>query len=114
VGTHPLYARFPDGEIRFGLYYGSTDTACPRLYTSEDEAWAVYGAWDLHYPPALDGQGEPVQLATNYGYGFWWPATATREWITSNRDWAESDVKTVEGTPGWLDEYFAAQAGAAP
>lgn len=110
MGDHQLYVRFPDGEIRFGIYYGASDHACPRLYNSPGEAWAVNSAWDLHYPTALENTGEPVQIATVYGNGFWWPATATRDWITSQRAPFGTGAETNVGTPAWLDEYFTAVA----
>lgn len=106
MGTDALYVRFPDGQIRFGLYYSATDTVSPRLLGSVDEAFEVAGAWDLHYPRDLEGGGEPVEVASAYAGYFWWRATATRDWLTSHRDPFETTV-TVRGMSDWLTDFFA-------
>lgn len=108
MGDHALYVRFTDGEIRFGTYNSASDIACPKLSMSLDEAYAALA--DPHWRwPTMDGSGEPVQIATAYGGGFWWHATATRDWITSHVDPIDS-TSIADGWPDWLTEYVAATA----
>lgn len=108
MGDHALYVRFPDGEIRFGTYNSASDIACPKLSTSLDDAYAALA--DPHWRwPTMDGSGDAVEVATIYGDGFWWRATATREWLTSHVDPFDS-ARTTDGWPDWLTEYVAASA----
>lgn len=94
-----LYVRFPDGSLRYGLYCGTTDIVWPRLYATPDQAWDAYDDEGDYIP----GDGEPVDVATDYGGGQHWTATATREFVTSQHDWDsryEADNER-DGLPDW-------------
>jgi hypothetical protein len=88
-----MWVRFPDGEVRHGIYSGTTDSVYPPLYATDDEAWDAYKSGELSTRTRADtsrhGEGEPVVVATNYGGGSWWQATATRESVTSMLGWDE-------------------------
>lgn len=92
-----LFVKFPDGEIRYGIYNGTVDIARPPLFDSIHEAWANrFEDW----PEYVKGSGEVVKVASNYGGGFWWRATATRKHLTSGHDIME--VEDYEnGLPSW-------------
>lgn len=104
MGDHPLYVRFPDGEIRHGLYRSSCDLALPELFESLEAGDAAGWHRNDRYDDALDETGEAVQVATNYGYGFRWTATATKDWLTSGRDPLRDGIDH-DGLPRWLTEY---------
>jgi hypothetical protein len=108
MGDHALYVRFPDGTIRHGLYQSTADIAFGDLVdTFEATQCADYYAnrrrWD-QAPP--DGAGVPVEVATVYGGGFAWRATATPDYLTSCRDPWEGDTERTDGIPPWLAEHF--------
>jgi hypothetical protein len=93
-----LYVRFPDGEVRFGLYNGTSDIAWSPLYATQGEAWDVYTA-----EPWPDGttEGTAVDVATNYGNGFWWRGVATRDALLSPLDpWQDAEI-VVDELPDW-------------
>lgn len=94
-----LFVKFPDGKIRYGIYNGRVDIARPMLYDTIDEAWHNrFEDWSEYE----EGSGEPVEVATNYGGGFCWRGTATKEHLTSAHDpWAldEFDYRSI--LPDW-------------
>lgn len=106
MADRPLYVRFPDGEIRHGIYRSSVDRALPELFPTREAGksarWRHGERYD--YDETVDGSGEPVELATSYGGGFYWAGKATRDWITSGRD-PFDDVHS-DGTPLWLAQHF--------
>ena len=85
-----MWVRFPNGEVRHGIYDGTTDLAYPPVYDTSEEAWAAYKSGEIYRRMDADasqpGEGESVVVACNYGYGFWWKATATRDFVTSMLD----------------------------
>jgi len=103
MGDHRLYVRFPDGEIRHGGYRSSCDLALPALFETPDEA--AQAAFIRGRVVPDHGTGEQVEVATVYGNGFWWTATALKDWLTSNHDPFAADEHA--GLPEWLTAYFA-------
>ncbi len=67
--------RFPNGEIRYGVYSGTVDFLHRGLYDTMKEAFASYRAGALTDPV---GDREEVEVYTNYGGGMWWTGTAWR------------------------------------
>lgn len=92
-----LYVRFPDGSLRYGLYDGTSDFAWAQLYATPSEAWDAYGSEPYDFD---DGDGEPVDVATDYGAGFSWRGTATRDFLTSGYEPYEND-SYESGEPSW-------------
>lgn len=80
-----LYVRLPSGEVRYGIYNGTCDIAQPNLYDTPDQAWE---AWRSHttWGEYDEGAGDPVVVATDYGGGWAWEATATRDRLTSKHE----------------------------
>lgn len=91
-----LYVRFPDGSLRYGLYDGTGGIVWPRLYDTPDEAWEA----DDYSSQYKAGAGCFVDVATDYGGGKHWTATATRECVTSMR-FDEDRADESEGLPDW-------------
>lgn len=70
-----MAVRFPDGTILYGRYSGTVDMAHPSLHPSWDEVPPK----NRHpWPDEPTGSPEPVEIATNYGGGFYWPGLAYR------------------------------------
>lgn len=89
---------FPDGTIRHCLYHGTVDCLWPRLFDTSREAWDAYGTDGGERPRAA--AGEPVEIYSDYGDGFWWRGTATRDYVTSELDVTEIE-ELFDGTPDW-------------
>jgi hypothetical protein len=104
MGTHALYVRFPDGEIRHGSYASASDLARPDLFNSYEAAEAAGYRHGAEVSVVGNGDGVPVEVATVYGGGFHWPATATRGWLTSGYEPFETGH--TDGIPDWLADYF--------
>lgn len=68
-----LYVKFPDGSLRYGLYNGSSDFAWSELTATPHMAWA--GEKDS----VEAGPEVPVAIATDYGDGFAWEGTSTKQ-----------------------------------
>lgn len=107
MGTFRLYVRFPDGEIWHGVYDSVTDTAARFLTPAGDDlaGWCMEG--DYREDGDLDGQGDPVDIATDYG-DFHWHGTALRLpgpgqwcWLTGPDGWTDQTV--IWERPTWLD-----------
>lgn len=103
-----LAVRFPDGTVRYGIYNGTVDVAWPPLFDAPNEAWDAWrqwyglaGTWDGAVYEYEEGAGEPVDVATNYGGGWSWKATATRNHLTSKHDWDDFIDARVDGEPDW-------------
>lgn len=102
ASTTNLYVRFPDGTVRYGSYNDTSDVARPRLFTYLIDA--------RRYEPTLTdwtdwraGEGEPVDLATDYGGGFQWSGTATPTRLTSGYEPFEDDL-CIDGLPDWAKQ----------
>jgi hypothetical protein len=111
MGWFPLYVRFPDGEVWHGTYESFNDTCARFLCPDEKDAW--WNGWcmeeDYREDGDLDGQGEPVEIATDYGE-FWWRSTALRlggpgRWCWITGPVTCDDETTIWGEPAWLAEY---------
>lgn len=105
MGDHPLYVRFPNGTVRYGLYQSTADVAFADLVdtfeaTRRPEYYANRRRWDA----APDGPGVPVDVATTYGGGFAWRGTATEDYITSGCDPWEDGQQRTDGTPAWVSD----------
>jgi hypothetical protein len=94
-----LFVRFPDGTIRYGIYNGTSDIARPPLFDTLDGAWAHrFEDW----PDYEEESGEPVDVATNYGGGFSWKGTATKEYLTSGHNIMEVSKEDYKlDLPSW-------------
>lgn len=115
VSSGTMMVRFPDGEVRYGIFHGTANLASPPLFATGDEAWDHRKNCQHERVPIADkagkpfgslpscavydeGAGEPVECWTNYGGEWTWKATATKDHVTSNHD-AEGEV---QGTPDWV------------
>lgn len=102
ASTANLFVKFPDGTVRYGSYGATADVARPRLFTYLIDA--------RRYEPCLTdwtdwraGEGEPVDLATDYGNGFQWSGTATPTRLTSGNEPFEDDL-CIDGLPDWAKQ----------
>lgn len=105
MSDHPLYVRFPDGTVRYGLYQSTADMAFADLVdtfeaTQRFEYYVNRRRWDA----APDGPGVPVDVATTYGGGFAWRGTATEDYITSGCDPWEDGQQRTDGIPVWVSD----------
>jgi hypothetical protein len=110
MGAFPLYVRFPDGEVWHGAYDSVTDT-CARWLAADPDDAGWYMESDYREDGDLDGQGEPVDVATDYG-DFHWHSTAIRlpepgrpTWCWLTGPVGCDDDTTIWGRPGWLEEH---------
>ena len=107
MGDHPLYVRYPDGTVRYGIYQSTADLALSDLVDTFDatqtpEFYTNRRAW--YDTP--EGPGEPVDIATVYGGGFAWHGTATENHITSGCDPWEDGQQITDGIPAWVSELW--------
>lgn len=109
-----MVVRFPDGEVRWGIFNGTCNLASPALFDTMDEAWEHRkvcahervplkgkNGFDYTLPRCVayeENAGEPVECWTNYGGEWHWKATATKTHLTSNHE-AEGEER---GTPAWV------------
>jgi len=104
------YVRFPEGTIKAFIYDGTTDTVWPALFDTSREAWDAYSStkgdhferWSQIFEPTPIGNEEDVEVYSDYGGGFWWHATATRNAITSRFFWDDFYEDCHDGAPEWL------------
>lgn len=84
---------FPDGEVKFAIYNGTSDVLMPKLFDTNKEPWAAYYSnADLSVPENVPHEsGEPVIIYCDYGDGSTWHGTATRDYVTSECDFMEID-----------------------
>lgn len=110
MSSGTLIVRFPDGELRYGIYHGTCDIANDRLFATSDEAWEARETGDTSWPwqTPVPSDPEPVVIFTNYGGGFYWDGTASKEMVVDGRapygdEWDGSGAKEMtDGRPGWL------------
>jgi hypothetical protein len=105
------YVRFPDGEIKAFIYDGTVDVVYPALFKTSIEAWGAYRsvkdgneAWAAVFEPEAVRVEEEVEVYSDYGSGFWWKATATRNRILTKLDWDDFYEDLHDGAPSWLTE----------
>jgi hypothetical protein len=96
-----LFARFPDGKVKYGEYRGTSDTALPFLTDNPSDVFRKYKEGDYSWEENPDDEVLPVDLATNYGGGFHWKGFATHDTITEGFDPYE-DGNLVDGLPDWV------------
>ncbi len=107
MGMSRVYIRYRDGTVRYGWYQNTADV----LRTGVEDTQSVS-------PPALPpySQKPPfrpspeelvdVEVAVDYGGGFWWRSVATASWVApncpfDNRDVFEDVPEYNEGLPAW-------------
>lgn len=101
-----LYVRFPDGEIRYGIYNGTIDAAgFFALVGTVDEAWDAKADDNFERYPEPVGPVEPVEIATDYGGGFHWIGAAARNTLVNGNDpyFADEAGATIDGLPLWAE-----------
>lgn len=79
MSSAPLAVRFPDGEIRWGIYSGTVDIALPWLFATDDEAWDQNQKQMRTWDEKPIGEVFEVDVFSYYGYGFWWRGRATKD-----------------------------------
>lgn len=117
-----MWVRFPDGDIRYGIYNGTSDLAFPFLLsTSNADAWDRYSAARDRYSAASaadrgddllgyedepDGEVFDVRIATNYGGGWSWSGRAAKNVLVDGLDpWGDEHYAShVDGVPDWVSE----------
>lgn len=105
MADHPLYVRFPDDTIRYGLYRSSCDLALPDLVdTYEATQQPEYYTNQRRWNDVSDGPYVPVDVATNYGRGFAWRGTATPDYLATGCDPFEDGRQQTGGLPAWVTE----------
>lgn len=93
---------FPDGEIRYGIYHGTSDLMYPALFDTIDEAWDNNRTDRMDERGAGQQQVFPVVIYSDYGGGFYWNGTATRTDIIDGIDGWDDDHPRTDGHPPWL------------
>ncbi len=93
---------FPDGEIMFFEYDGTSDIYIPTLFRTPEE---LNAAWRKgHWGKCHCGKTpEEVQIYTSYGGGWTVPGTACRKCLALSPipDYDEVFDKRVDGSPAW-------------
>ena len=94
--------RFPDGEVLFFEYDGTSDIYIPTLFKTNEELnenWRK-GHWGKC---ACGNPPEPVQVYSSYGGGWTVPWTACRKCLalSPGLDYDESYDTRVDGEPDW-------------
>lgn len=107
MSSASLAVRFPNGDIRYGVYNGTSDLARPALHETPEEAWEHrHDPWPQLAIEEAASEAEPVEVATNYGNGFWWTGSmATRELITSGYSPFDEAEEEHDGLPDWLAHW---------
>lgn len=107
MASATLVVRYPDGTFRYGIYHAASNVASDYLYRDPGTAWDKRGTPQPKAPTWYqEGDGQPVEVYTDHGGGFWWTATATQEYLTSNRDIMLDEVEVTHGAPEWVEEAF--------
>jgi len=110
-----LLVKFPDGSIKAGLYDATGGFVMPLLYDTCDQAWDFYranrmDAWgtDEQYELHKGIEGDPVEIFTDYGGGFWWHGKAIKTWVTEGGDFSgyAKSPETFDGYPEWATNYW--------
>ena len=100
-----LKVLFPDGTIRYGHYGATSDIPSEALTDTSEEYDCLPFRWDTPNP-----EGEPVavEIACDYGGGFWWTGTAFPDrlvdsgMIDPGNGWDPPHLKpTTKGYPYW-------------
>jgi len=87
VSDAVLVVRFPNGDVRFGIFFGSTHWCYPNLFDDPEQAWEMRRTHRLEdRRPGDDVPDEPVQIYSDYGYGRWWEGRANRLCLTDGQD----------------------------
>lgn len=96
-----LVVRFPNGDLRYGIYYGTVDLAYSALTENPDFDWGDFRLNGLRTPTRPI---EPVEIATGYGGGMWWRGEADRTALASGLDPFNevTDLDEIhDGLPEW-------------
>jgi hypothetical protein len=97
--------RFPDGEVRWTLY-NVVDEVERRLATDPEPVFEAWHGW--REIPDPEGPVHPVDIYSNYGCGFAWPGTATKDRLLDGWNLRASeqlvDDLFVDGQPRWVTE----------
>ena len=102
--------RFADGIVMHYIYEGTGDTTIPGLFTTSKAAWDAWNGDEKSLDDMMaycDCEGEPVELADDYGNGDHWSGKACRTHtrITKGRwnaplDYLDDD-ELHDGLPDW-------------
>lgn len=90
--------RFPDGLIKFFEYNGTVDVCQPRLFDTQEELRANWRKQEWNVCKCQDT--ELVEIASTYGYGFWWFGRACRKHNCITDGFEPLD--TNRGLPDWF------------
>lgn len=110
--------KFPDGDIKYGIYNGTTDFFWQPLFCSPQEAW---DSWKIYYQtPQKEGKPDvndkylheimkyrlrmkifyPVEIANEYGGVSFYKGMATKNYI--HEDYLEES--NLKQNKFWWDE----------
>ena len=100
---------FPDGEIRYGLYNGTVDCMAKGLFENADAPWDEWEEYrnelislsSLFRDPSPGDEVFPVIAYSDYGLGFWFHGTATKNCFLGPYDPMEA-AEVFDGRPDWL------------
>lgn len=104
-----MAVRFPDGEVRWGVYEGTSDVYAPWLYPSLDAAWADSRSGERSWDEPTDGDVVDVEVWSGYGYGWVVRGTAAKNRLVTPMDWDDAgpEIWTGDGPddlPPWVKE----------
>jgi len=104
-----MLVRFPDGEIRYGKYHGTSDLPYHDLTTERDEWTKLQFSSDTNRVEA-DDQVVPVEIYSKYGGGSYWSGTATK-WCLVDTGFSLDENNDIvwpkdqkDGEPAWARE----------
>ena len=94
--------RFPDGQVMYYEYNGTSDVVCNCLYHKKAD---MLKNWRNHpHNRCTCGHDEPVEIACNYADGIMWQGRACRlcRAVTDGYGMGTDDCREyVDGMPGW-------------
>lgn len=111
MSSASMLVRFPDGEIRFGIYYGTSDIVLPWLFDDLDDAWEQKRNGVRTWDEQPIGEVFDVDIYSAYGYGWTWRGRAARNVVLPPFGPDDLPPATWEGQdlddrPDWVRPVF--------
>lgn len=100
--------RFSDGLVMHYIYEGTGDTVMPGLFPTSALAWGAWNGEDLDDCfQQCDCEGEPVEIANDYGDGCCWKGKACRVHACVTRGpWTVADLMWDNCEDGRLPTWW--------
>ena len=111
-----IKVRFPDGVIRYGTWDGTADFPYPRLFDSPEGCCDRPRGKEYWQFPEPSGDPEPVEIACDYGGGFYWSGTALTDRLVDDGMTPPAFMddprlrESVRGYPSWWHDDLGERA----